>query len=159
MIHSSYSNFSIVPQLFRRIKFMIHAIVPITRLPEMCMRGPKLKNSILLDYLVSNWGMVLDCEWGIYRIFFYQGDSPISRLYFAIINIIIIIIIITGSHKCQQKSLISLGANYHWDKYLLLREQKMFFIRTLCKGWNGSTLFAHSEFWLERGESADLRFP
>ena len=62
------------------------------------MRSPKLENSILLDYLVSNYGMVLDFskrfEWGIYRIFFYQGDSHSSGLYVTIMNITTIIIIL-----------------------------------------------------------------
>ena len=62
------------------------------------MRSPKLENSILLDYLVSNYGMVLDFskrfEWGIYRIFFCQGDSHLSGVYVTIINITAIIIIL-----------------------------------------------------------------
>ena len=62
------------------------------------MRSPKLENSVLLDYLVSNYGMVLDFskrfEWGIYRIFFYQGDSYLSGLCVTIINITAIIIIL-----------------------------------------------------------------
>ena len=62
------------------------------------MRSPKLENSVLLDYLVSNYGMVLDFskrfEWGIYRIFFCQGDSHLSGVYVTIINITAIIIIL-----------------------------------------------------------------
>ena len=62
------------------------------------MRSPKLENSILLDYLVSNYGMVLvfskRFDWGIYRIFFCQGDSYLSGLYVTIINITAIIIIL-----------------------------------------------------------------
>ena len=76
------------------------------------MRSPKLENSILLDYLVSNYGMVLDFskrfEWGIYRIFFCQGDSHLSGLYVTIINITAIIIILLVTTTASGKvSLVS----------------------------------------------------
>ena len=76
------------------------------------MRSPKLENSILLDYLVSNYGMVLDFskrfEWGIYRIFFCQGDSYLSGLYVTIINITAIIIILLVTTTASGKvSLVS----------------------------------------------------
>ena len=75
------------------------------------MRSPKLENSILLDYLVSNYGMVLDFskrfEWGIYRIFFCQGDSYLSGLYVTIINITaIIIILLVGTTASGRVSLV-----------------------------------------------------
>lgn len=98
MVHPPCCNFSIVPQHFRCIKFMIYIIEAPSRFSERYMRSPKLENSVLLDYLVSNYGMVLDFskrfEWGIYRIFFYQGDSHSSGLYVTIMNITTIIIIL-----------------------------------------------------------------
>ena len=77
---------------------MIYIIEAPSRFSERYMRSPKLENSVLLDYLVSNYGMVLDFskrfEWGIYRIFFCQGDSHLSGVYVTIINITAIIIIL-----------------------------------------------------------------